>query len=107
MLSDNFALALSEIVINQIQHAYQGNRGQIFGRVIIEDQRLVADLFDNGIPFKPPEDSHLPINLDDPPDRGYGLRLVRGLLDQFECHRLNGVRNHWHLVKNYRGDEKP
>jgi serine phosphatase RsbU (regulator of sigma subunit)/anti-sigma regulatory factor (Ser/Thr protein kinase) len=106
-LSDNFALALSEIVINQIQHAYQGNRGQIFGRVIIEDQRLVADLFDNGIPFKPPEDSHLPINLDDPPDRGYGLRLVRGLLDQFECHRLNGVRNHWHLVKNYRGDEKP
>jgi anti-sigma regulatory factor (Ser/Thr protein kinase) len=106
-LSDNFALALSEIVINQIQHAYQGKEGQIFGRVIIENQRMVADLFDNGIPFKLPEEPYLPFNLDDPPERGYGLRLVRGLLDKFECHRLNGKRNHWHLVKNYRGDEKP
>lgn len=104
-LMEDFALAISEVVTNQIKHAFQGRKGQILGRVVVETDRLVADLYDSGLPFQLPEISWEPIDIDNPPESGYGLVLVRGLLDKFECHRLDGVRNHWHLVKEFAGGD--
>ena len=105
-MADDFALALSEVVTNQIEHAFQGRKGQIHGRVIVEADQLVADLYDSGVPFQPSKSPQIPVDSDDPPERGYGLRLVRGLLDIFECRRLEGERNHWHLVKKFSGVDK-
>jgi len=105
-MADDFALALSEVVTNQIEHAFQGRKGQVLGRVIVEADQLVADLYDSGVPFQPSKSPQIPVDSGDPPERGYGLRLVRGLLDIFECRRLEGERNHWHLVKKFSGVDK-
>jgi serine phosphatase RsbU (regulator of sigma subunit)/anti-sigma regulatory factor (Ser/Thr protein kinase) len=105
-VADNFALAVSEIVTNQIQHAFLGQEGQILGRISVGNDRLVADLYDRGAPFQLPNSPILPVDPNDPPERGYGLRLVRGLLDRVESRRLEGGRNHWHLVKELAGVER-
>jgi anti-sigma regulatory factor (Ser/Thr protein kinase) len=94
---DDFALALDEAVSNQIQHAYQGAHGRLQGRISVYSDRLEADLFDYGVPFETSPRGE--INLDDPPDRGYGLRLMDGLLDSWSYKRIDVIRNHWNLVK--------
>jgi serine phosphatase RsbU (regulator of sigma subunit)/anti-sigma regulatory factor (Ser/Thr protein kinase) len=104
-VADNFALAISEVVTNQIQHAFLGQKGQIHGRISIGSKKLIADLYDRGAPFHPPASPIVPMDPEDPPERGYGLRLVRGLLDHVETRRLEGGRNHWHLVKELTGVE--
>ena len=104
-VADNFALAVSEVVTNQIQHAFLGQKGQIHGRISVGRNRLIADLYDRGAPFQPPDSPIVPVDPDDPPERGYGLRLVHGLLDRVETRRLEGGRNHWHLVKELTGVE--
>ncbi len=106
-LADDFSLAVSEIVTNQVQHAYTGQDGLILGRVCIRDSCLQADLFDRGIEFRPAAAADLPPDPLNPPDRGYGLRLARGLTDRCEYHRLHDGRNHWHLLKWLRGEEGP
>jgi serine phosphatase RsbU (regulator of sigma subunit)/anti-sigma regulatory factor (Ser/Thr protein kinase) len=102
-LIDDFALALSEIVTNQIVHAYEGEVGRIQGCLILERDRLVGELYDNGKPYHPQEDALAEFDVENPPDRGYGLRLVRGLLDRHTYDRLDGGRNHWRLVKSLSG----
>jgi sigma-B regulation protein RsbU (phosphoserine phosphatase) len=105
-IADDFALALSEVVANQVEHSFQGQKGQIYGRVIVDTDKLAADLYDNGVPFQPSKSPKIQFDPDDPPERGYGLRLIRGLLDLFECYRLEGELNHWHLVKMFSGVDK-
>jgi anti-sigma regulatory factor (Ser/Thr protein kinase) len=82
-----------------------GQKGQIHGRISIGSKKLIADLYDRGAPFHPPASPIVPMDPEDPPERGYGLRLVRGLLDHVETRRLEGGRNHWHLVKELTGVE--
>ncbi len=96
--ADDFALALSEIVVNQVQHAYRGRAGRIHGRLTLGRGSLEADLYDDGIVFRRREARGASVDVEDPPDRGYGLLLARGLLDRCDYHRLTN-RNHWRLVK--------
>jgi sigma-B regulation protein RsbU (phosphoserine phosphatase) len=96
-LADALATAVAELAANQIEHAYAGTPGRIQGRLSISHDRLEADLFDSGseyVGFQPTEfDSR------DPPLRGYGLKLIRSLVDDCAYRRLDGSRNHWHLVR--------
>ena len=100
---DEFVLALSEIVTNQIQHAYLGQGGRIEGRLTISSDQVGADLFDHGILFDPPDSDRLAVDPADPPERGYGLRLARALLDECGYTRIGDGRNHWRLVKRAKG----
>jgi anti-sigma regulatory factor (Ser/Thr protein kinase) len=104
---DDFILALSEIVTNQILHAYLGQGGSIQGRLTIDREQVAADLFDQGIVFEPPGDAQRAVDPANPPERGYGLRLAHALLD--ECHytRVGDGRNHWCLVKRAKGAASP
>jgi len=104
---DEFVLALSEIVTNQIQHAYLGQGGSIEGRLTIGRDQVSADLFDHGVLFQPLGAERPAVDPANPPERGYGLRLARALLD--ECHytRRGDGRNHWRLIKRAKGATSP
>jgi serine phosphatase RsbU (regulator of sigma subunit)/anti-sigma regulatory factor (Ser/Thr protein kinase) len=101
--SDEFVLALSEIVTNQVQHAYLGQGGRIEGTLTISEDEVVADLFDHGVLFDQPEADRAAVDPANPPERGYGLRLARALLDECCYTRIADGRNHWRLVKHVKG----
>jgi serine phosphatase RsbU (regulator of sigma subunit)/anti-sigma regulatory factor (Ser/Thr protein kinase) len=105
-LADNFALALTEIVTNQIQHAYPSSGGRIQGSVTIEENRIIANLYDYGVQFRQPPETGMALDIENPPNRGYGLKLVRGLVDECVYSRIEGGRNHWQLVKSLIGDDE-
>jgi serine/threonine-protein kinase RsbW len=95
----NVELALQEACSNLVDHAYAGQPG----RIVIEfgytegDRQLTVDLYDTGRPFDPqtaPEPA-----LDGVQVRGYGLFLIRNLMDEVS-YEAEGGRNHWRLVKN-------
>ena len=93
-------LAAHEACANIIDHAYAGATDQRIAIVMtVDDQplRLVIDLYDTGQPFdleQTPEP-----NLDVPQVRGYGIFIIRNLMDHVSYHPELG-RNHWCLVKH-------
>lgn len=98
-LLDEVALAVSEITSNQVEHAYPEGGGVILGRFAVSPMHVEVHLFDHG-PFFDPDEIDLPlVDAEDPPERGYGLRLASGVLDVCEVERLHGRKNHWRLVK--------
>jgi serine phosphatase RsbU (regulator of sigma subunit)/anti-sigma regulatory factor (Ser/Thr protein kinase) len=107
-LRDDFATAVAEVIANQAEHAFARQGGRLQGRLVMRRNALEADLYDSGLPFQGMAGMPLEVDPSDPPIRGYGLQLVRGLVDVFEYRRLDGSRNHWHLALNIpggKGDE--
>ncbi len=106
-LADGFALALTEVVTNQMEHAYAGGPGRIQGRLVLDRNSLTAHLYDYGIAFDAGETSpKSAIDPSDPPERGYGMRLARALTDELIYERLDGGRNHWCLRKYLSGEHR-
>ncbi|HLF89360.1 MAG TPA: ATP-binding protein [Anaerolineales bacterium] len=91
-------LAVYETCTNIVQHAYCDSAGRIDLELFLEDQpqRLVIDLYDTGQAFNM-ADAPAP-NLDVPQEHGYGLFLVRQLMDDVIYQPGNG-KNHWRLIK--------
>ena len=99
-LTYNVQLAAHEACANIIDHAYAG---QLERRIVItltlaaSPRRLIIDLHDTGCSFdlaSVPEP-----NLDEAHVRGYGLFLMRSLVDEVTyVPRPEG--NHWSLVKH-------
>ena len=91
-------LAIHETCVNIVQHAYRGEHGSIQLEISIASDplRLVVDLYDTGQSFDLSEVSEPP--LDEPQVRGYGLFLIRQLMDDVRYH-ANTERNHWQLIK--------
>jgi len=93
-------LAVHEVCVNIIEHAYTGQSGQISMEVLIDQhpRRVFIDLYDTGISFDP---SKLDvIDLNEPRVRGYGLFLVNQLMDEVHYSAQSGG-NQWRLIKNY------
>lgn len=97
----NIQLAAHEVCTNIIHHAY-GNSEQ--GRIEIvlqlefaETPTFTIDLHDSGRPFDP--DSYSDPNLDEVRVHGYGLFLIRHLMDTVTYTPAAG-HNHWCLKKN-------
>ncbi len=103
-LVDQFTLALSEVITNQTEHAYEYTAGMIVGRLTLSESTWQADLFDRGIGFDSDSASEFVINTEDPPIHGYGLRIMHSLLDHCTYERLVDGRNHWKLTKNLPGE---
>ena len=99
---DLFAVRLSvhEVCVNIIQHAYQGTPGmiKISATLNLDNKRLQIDLFDNGAPAR--LEHVIPPNLDEPQIKGYGLFLIRHLMDSVDYFRETDA-NHWRLVKGF------
>lgn len=92
-------LAISEICTNIIQHAYAGKKGEINGRITLLQQAVYLDFYDTGLSFDPaaiPEPSVNPHQLI---EGGYGLHIVRQIMDVVTYDRHPERGNHWHLEK--------
>ncbi|MCB9420705.1 MAG: ATP-binding protein [Ardenticatenaceae bacterium] len=94
----NVLLSVHEICTNIIEHAYENKGGRIEIDIQMDEQSgvLTVDLFDEGRSFEL-EEVPQP-DLDSAPIRGYGLFLVRELMDKVS-YVSSQERNHWHLVK--------
>ena len=96
----NMQLAAHEACANIIDHAYAGDSGR---RILITltlagcPRRLIIELHDTGFSFDlaaVPEP-----NLDEAHDHGYGLFLMRSLMDEM-TYTSRPEGNHWALVKH-------
>ncbi|HMQ32685.1 MAG TPA: ATP-binding protein [Chloroflexaceae bacterium] len=99
MLVYNIQLAAHEACTNIVNHAY-GNTGE--GRIVItialhfDPPRLTIELQDTGRPFEP--EKYTSPNLDEVRIHGYGLFLIRNLMDSVSYTPSAG-RNLWCLTK--------
>lgn len=97
----NVQLAAHEACTNIIGHAY-GSRAD--GRIEITlridfaaTPFLTIELHDTGSPFEP--DRYTAPSLDEAQVHGYGIFLIRHLMDSVTYTPSEG-RNHWRLTKN-------
>ncbi len=92
-------LAISEICTNIMKHAYAGSNGEIRGQVTLLNNGIQLDFYDHGIGFDPnsvPKPKSDPNNLT---EGGYGLHIVRQIMDVVSYNSQPGEGNHWHLIK--------
>jgi serine/threonine-protein kinase RsbW len=100
VLTYNVQLALQEVCTNIVRHAYEdrtGGRIELTMKVAEHPRQLIIDVHDTGRSFDlatVPEP-----NLDEGEEHGYGLFLVRTLLDEV-VYDPRPRKNHWRLVKN-------
>jgi anti-sigma regulatory factor (Ser/Thr protein kinase) len=95
-------LAISEIITNIVKHAYRGKPGELRGELLLQENGLILDLYDDGESFDP---SGLPeIDFDEAHTSGYGVHIIRQVMDEVDY--SNGGKkglNHWRLVKKITG----
>ncbi|MGC8781635.1 MAG: ATP-binding protein [Anaerolineae bacterium] len=100
MVSYGLQLAVQETCANIVDHAYRDQEG---GRIRLEfalhadPRRLEIHVYDSGRPFDPSRVREP--DLEHAQERGYGLFLMRKLMDVVTYERQD-ERNHWRLVKN-------
>lgn len=100
LVASKVQLAVHEVCTNIVKHAYAGQPG---GRITAtltlttSPSRLVVELTDRGRPFTPPGPPAP--DLTQPQEGGYGLFLVRSLMDEVAYSRAEPGVNHWRLMK--------
>ncbi len=96
-------LAVEEHVTNIIRHAYEQEPDrQLQGLFTLYADRLVVETMDGGVAFNPEnldvEMPH-PTNVMDVPEGGYGLPLMRAVMDEVRYERQPTGRNYWRLER--------
>ena len=97
-------LAVNEAAVNAIKHAH-GNRPHDQIKVVFSlfPRRLKIDIYDWGEGFDltavPDPD------LEEPHEGGYGLMIIKKLMDEVSYHRDPARGNQLHLVKYLRGED--
>jgi sigma-B regulation protein RsbU (phosphoserine phosphatase) len=91
-------LALVEAVSNIMRHSLGQNAGYISGIFSIYEKTLEVVLVDSGRPF---EWDSRPMTYDSetPAEHGYGMHIIRDVMDSIQYQRLPGRFNHWRLVR--------
>lgn len=86
------ALAVSEAVSNIVRHAYEGRTdGRIEATLTVDNTALTLRLRDYGRKFDP--DAYQTPDLDTPTEGGYGIFLMRTVMDevQYETGHAEGT----------------
>jgi len=93
----NVQLAAHEACTNVIDHAYSGDTSQRMNITVeLLPQSVIVTVKDTGVAFDPSQ--VVPPNLDVPQVRGYGLHLIKNLMDEVD-YRREDTGNIWRLVK--------
>ncbi len=92
-------LAISEICTNVIKHAYVKSRGNITGSITLLNNGVQLDIYDQGESFDPNSIPQPKVDPNHLVEGGYGLHIVRQIMDvvSYKQHPEHG--NHWHLIK--------
>lgn len=100
VLTYNIILAVHEVCTNIVEHAYAGKDGRIKISICLDEKpdRIVVDVYDKGQQFD--FDLTPTPNLDEALVRGYGLFLVRELVDEVSYYP-SAEQNHWRLMKKF------
>ncbi len=102
--SDDFVylveLAVSEICTNIIQHSYLMAGGEIRGSLTPLANGVQIDLYDDGQSFDPATIPDPTPQLDTLNEGGYGLHIVRQIMDSVLYQANTPSGNHWRLIKN-------
>ena len=93
-------LAAEEILVNIVRYAYPGRTGEIRVSCRFRDGAVEVSISDRGHPFDPPAfpDPDLTIPVEDRPEGGMGIYIVRHHVDGFYYRRRGGM-NRVTLVK--------
>jgi sigma-B regulation protein RsbU (phosphoserine phosphatase) len=101
--SDDFVylieLAVSEICTNIIQHSYKTGGGELRGSLTPLDNGIQIDLYDDGESFDPDAVSAPAAQADMLNEGGYGLHIVRQIMDSVQYQADTPKGNHWRLIK--------
>jgi serine phosphatase RsbU (regulator of sigma subunit)/anti-sigma regulatory factor (Ser/Thr protein kinase) len=101
--SDDFVylieLAVSEICTNIIQHSYKTGGGELRGSVTPLDNGIQIDLYDDGESFDPDAVPAPAAEADMLNEGGYGLHIVRQIMDSVQYQADTPKGNHWRLIK--------
>jgi serine/threonine-protein kinase RsbW len=90
-------LALTETLSNVIRHRYRGEANhEIRVELDADPQRIVLSVRDWG-DFDPA--AYTPADLDQPRDGGYGIYLIRALMDEVHCVQTSGGDAELSLVR--------
>jgi sigma-B regulation protein RsbU (phosphoserine phosphatase) len=93
-------LAISEICTNVIKHAYADSRdGQITGSITLLNNGVQLDFYDQGESFDPNTVPRPNSNPHELTEGGYGLHIVRQIMDVVSYDQDPELGNHWHLIK--------
>ena len=97
---DLFRTAVAEIAANIVRHAYPPSHdARSFElKVLVYDDRLVAQFADRGVAWDPGAEPVAPDPLD-LPEGGLGLAIARGALDELTYRREPNGTNVWRLLK--------
>ncbi len=98
LVTSALKLAVHEICVNIIEHAYHGRPGkiQISFQIANPPAKIVVELCDQGDAANVA--NFVQPNLEEPQVKGYGLYLVKNLVDNVDYSRIGGT-NQWTLVK--------
>ncbi len=92
-------LAISEICTNVIKHAYADMDGRITGSITLLSNGVQLDFYDQGSSFDPNSISQSKVDPYKLIEGGYGLHIVRQIMDVISYEHDPQYGNHWHLIK--------
>lgn len=100
VLEHEIEIALHEICVNIVVHAYEGVSGGRLDLVLSRDgPELVVEIADRGKPFEPA--AVTPPDLEHGQVHGYGVFMAHALLDEISYTRTHDGVNHWRVVKRW------
>ncbi len=86
-------LVLEELVLNVINYAYEESGHQVDVSLVCNEEDLVIEITDEGIPFNPLQDAPAP-DMDSPMEErsvgGLGVYLVRSMTSDMQYRREEG-----------------
>lgn len=94
----HMGIATAEIGANIVEHAGPGRPISLTMYVTVFSDRMRVEFTDNGDPVPVPVDLDAVEMPDEMAERGRGLALARGVLEELSYHRTH--LNHWTLVSN-------
>ena len=90
----NLSLALDELATNTISYGFVDvDRQELRVELRIEDDEIIAQLHDTGVPFNPFEEADVPdvhASIDDRPIGGLGVFLTKTLFPNPDYERADG-----------------